>query len=268
MENYKFFVAFDPIQSFGKSSLGIKRRCFVDRDGLIKESCAGSWQVGLLAYQHLTKLFSNSPPKTILAHEKNMKECLQCVDGAVALMASIAGAEDFKVFDQYGEVAYIKKTITCSLRTKMKIFDAPLSADPEIATKGHRTILLSFVYAAFYSLDSFYASYPHPINTYRHDFSDDLIRDAELYLVLLEKYLLLSKANTKKASNAAKTKHQETYKIKESLRTWHKNNRHLFLINGKLNQTKAGKEAVKQEPISLKKAAEYMGEFEKDFLNE
>lgn len=68
------------------------------------------------------------------------------------------------------------------------------------------------------------------------------------------------------ARNAANTRHQETYIIKESLRVWHRNNRHLFLKNGKLNQTKAGAEAAKQEPISQKKAAEYMGEFEKEFL--
>lgn len=255
MENYKFFVEFDPIQSFGKGSVGIKRRCFVDRDGLIKESCAGSWQVGLLAYQHLTKLFSNSPPKTILAHEKNMRECLQCVDGAVALMASIAGAEDFKVFDEYGEVAYIKKTITCSLRTKMKIFDAPLSADPEIATKGHRTILLSFVYAAFYSLDSFYASYPHPIDTYRHDFSDDLIRDAELYLALLEKYLLLSKANTKKASDAAAKRHEEHRQMKIEALSYYDNNKCKFK-----SRAAAAKALMKILPVEFRTADGWLKE--------
>jgi len=135
------------------------------------------------------------------------------------------------------------------------------------------------IYCIFYSIEKCLQHFSENDSEEGYFSSDDvdLFYASLIRLLLAEsvqsKHAKESAASLKQersatAKKAAKTKHQETYKIKESLRAWHKNNRQHFLINGKLNQTKAGKEAVKQEPISLKKAAEYMGEFEKELLKE
>ena len=72
---------------------------------------------------------------------------------------------------------------------------------------------------------------------------------------------------------AAIAKHEKTtYKEKQKLKEWHKGNRHEFLKpDGTLHQSDAAEHicyVLKLTGLKSKKVAQYMGEFEKEFLKQ
>jgi hypothetical protein len=256
-------------RSFGSDGIGKAKGLLVSMDGSEISFSAGAWRLGQSAYDFCKEYFADefeAPPFTHnqQAHHVNIAICNSIVEVMLDFIQDKALNERIKDINHEayseGEILEWRSASVIDQALLIDGFISTCNRSFDIEANLGRNI---YFYCVMHLLDK-YIFVGKPWS----DEANGLLDKAAIFQALLDKSAEAIRRTKNFAKKAATARHEENYRIKESLKEWHKNNRHRFINQkGRLNQTKAAAEAKKIEPISAKKAAEYMGEFERALID-
>lgn len=268
MDDKKFrFTGFNPILSFSEGSIGFKSENLIGLNEQTIDAPSHLWRIGFKAFKYF--LFKPSGETDISLHEANTQEIIKFFESTYDHLWKAIEEKKIIPTGLNGDPISDIESINCrSIESKAFMVE---SISSQMDTDGNLGDVLPHFYFAYLSMkviDDLCALDLWHVTECDVGIDSD-INKAERLLNIVEKYDAIERIAKLKAKSAANTRHKEkTYKVKEELRAWHKNNRHEFLKNdGSLHQADAAEHVcyvLKITTLKAKKVAEYMGEFEKD----